>query len=648
MSLSKIITGQMVGAAKNAFKMEIVVDKLKDELINVTANQIEEQIPIPLPFDTRSALKGEEVLDKDLLTEKGLNQIQAIPEPLKAEILTVVDNIEKTLNDAIKQKNLIQGALETLLKPIQTLSKLIKNLSKVVTTLNTSIKVLKVIPLPTSVPPGVGIPSSIIIGFADGLSGLKIALDKLDGPISGGEEGIDKIQKLVVPIAGKLKLLDPIFSSSTTIIIIIRTLLTYGPLATQQQIDEVSSTVGENLQESLNTLPGSFTSQSSGVWVRTFNSGNGISESPTSPPPTPPSPFTSKNGDIWKYFSSNEAANAFLLSQLTPPNNNPLIYKGYKLEIENDPNNKFTFASRRIRASFILTEKDIQAQNTTINYQLRLVNSIIYNIPDEGYSFSSSVQSLIQESYYEIDQFIDGEESIQKKINTEYIYDSKGIAVGRYPGRLGYSQTSLRRSVPTISIAKRIRKPGERIDDTVRPPEIITPRVGQLAINYIMETNLPVSSTSLIGTLTNYGTDTFNPSGLIDTFENATPYIFESYLELYPNSVGKFFIEKTKPEAPQKASTISAGGLARAPVKGLAPPTKPPTSPVIPPPQGALYPFNVSGGYPGELRNWQVPNSNPTIYQTYRYDFVNPYTLLGQTYFAKWTLISTSPSGKGG
>jgi hypothetical protein len=644
MSLSKIITGQMVGAAKNAFKMELVVDKLKEELIDFTANKVEEQIPVPLPFDTRSALKGEVVLDENLLTEEGLKEIQAIPESQKAEILTVLDDIEKALNDTIGQKNQIQGALETLLKPIQTLKKLIKSLTKVINPLQKVVKVLKLTPLPTSVPPGVGIPSSIIIGFADALSGIKIALDKIDGPISGAEEGIDKIQKIVVPIVGKLKLLDPIFTSATTIIIFIRTLLTYGPFATQQQINEVSSTVGENLQESLNTLPGPFTSKSSGVWVRIFNSGNGISESPTAPPPTPPSPFTANNNDIWRWFSSNEAANAFLLSQLTPPNNNPLIYKGYKLEIENDPNNKFSFPSRRIKASFILTEENIniQSQNTTINYKLRLINSIIYNIPDEGYSFSSSVQALIQESYYEIDQFIDEEESIQKKINSEYIYDSKGVAVGRYPGRPGISLIPKRRSVPTISIARRIRKPGEVINNAVKPPEIITPTVGQLAINQILSSSPPmsVSGQGVNVDVVNAQDGIFENGNVnLGRFELAIPYIFDSYLKLYPDAVGKFFIEKVTPPPPPKASTISAGGFASVPVKGLAPPNAPPETTSVPPPQGALYPFNVVG-YPGELRNWQVPNTNPIKIQTYRYTFVNRYTLFNKIYFAKWILIS--------
>jgi len=564
MSLSKIITGQMVGAAKNAFKMELVVDKLKEELIDFTANKVEEQIPVPLPFDTRSALKGEVVLDENLLTEEGLKEIQAIPESQKAEILTVLDDIEKALNDTIGQKNQIQGALETLLKPIQTLKKLIKSLTKVINPLQKVVKVLKLTPLPTSVPPGVGIPSSIIIGFADALSGIKIALDKIDGPISGAEEGIDKIQKIVVPIVGKLKLLDPIFTSATTIIIFIRTLLTYGPFATQQQINEVSSTVGENLQESLNTLPGPFTSKSSGVWVRIFNSGNGISESPTAPPPTPPSPFTANNNDIWRWFSSNEAANAFLLSQLTPPNNNPLIYKGYKLEIENDPNNKFSFPSRRIKASFILTEENIniQSQNTTINYKLRLINSIIYNIPDEGYSFSSSVQALIQESYYEIDQFIDEEESIQKKINSEYIYDSKGVAVGRYPGRPGISLIPKRRSVPTISIARRIRKPGEVINNAVKPPEIITPTVGQLAINQILSSSPPmsVSGQGVNVDVVNAQDGIFENGNVnLGRFELAIPYIFDSYLKLYPDAVGKFFIEKVTPPPPPKAIKVIKG-----------------------------------------------------------------------------------------
>jgi len=81
--------------------------------------------------------------------------------------------------------------------------------------------------------------------------------------------------------------------------------------------------------------------------------------------------------------SVNEATEAELLLQLQPNSNNPLFYKGWKLVIQNEPNNTFSFPSRRIEGT-----KDLEK---------------LYNLSDEGYSYSSSVTVLIEEIKFRID-----------------------------------------------------------------------------------------------------------------------------------------------------------------------------------------------------------------------------------------------------
>jgi len=646
MALAKLIVGQMVGAAKNAFKMDIVVDTIKEELINQTATQIEERVPVTLPFNTRSALKGDLIINNNLLTPENLQLVSEIPEPIKNDVRATLDEIEKVLNKTIKTKNQLQGNLNTLLKPVDTLSLFAENIGKVIPPLNGLVLLIKNIPLPTAVPPGVGLPSSILTNFADSLDEIKKGIDKLEGPVNTVNSSVKQIQATISPIVGKLKLLDPIFSSATTIIIFIKTLLDYGPFATEQQINEISNLVTSNIEESLASTSGPIVSQSSGVWIKTFNSGNGTSNSPETPPPTPTSPFTSGNGDVWTFFSSNQAANDFLLSQLTQPNNNPLIYRGYKLQIETDPNNRFSFPSRRILATYTISKDNIEAQNTIINFQLRLVNSTIYNLPDKDYSFSSSIQALIAETYYEIDQFISGQQSIQSKINSEYIYDTNGVAVGRRPGFPGYSLGPYQREIPNRGqkISKSILKRSyferfitNQTEDGIflaSPVTIEGKTIGQKAINEILSpTAKGGSPMSVSGGDGSFGTIIGDTNVGIFVPKQQKPYIFESYLELYPDAKGEFFIEKVTIPKNVKATVDSKSNNS-----SIGSPTAAVTPP---PPPNPFYPFDRGGVRNGERKYYTIPNTSPPVIRAYEWDILRE----------KWILKSTSGGtggGKGG
>ncbi len=71
------------------------------------------------------------------------------------------------------------------------------------------------------------------------------------------------------------------------------------------------------------------------------------------------------------------------------------MYKGFKLEIQFDPKNEFSFDSRRIKST----------QKFKINKKTPK-EIILYNLSNNGYSYSSSVEVLINEAKFRIDNFL--------------------------------------------------------------------------------------------------------------------------------------------------------------------------------------------------------------------------------------------------
>ena len=182
-------------------------------------------------------------------------------------MLRTLDNLETQLNGLIDTKNRLQGSLNTLRKPIETLEKLADTLGKVIPGLKGVVLIIRNLPLPTAFPPGVGLPATVLNNFSNALDVLKVVIDKLDGPISVVSLGVEQIVKVILPILGKLKLLDPIFTQAQQIIIFIRALLLYGPFASQQDINQVASDVNGRSTAILESAPGPFSSSSNGKWV---------------------------------------------------------------------------------------------------------------------------------------------------------------------------------------------------------------------------------------------------------------------------------------------------------------------------------------------------------------------------------------------
>tara|TARA_R110000772_G_scaffold63763_4_gene142614 strand:+ start:1835 stop:3415 length:1581 start_codon:yes stop_codon:yes gene_type:complete len=420
MALSKLIVGQISSAAKSAFKMDIAVDAMKTTLIEKSADELDSKLPIELPIDVKGVLSGKSQLPNDFLNPEYISKVQSIPETQKQEIRDIIAIVEDNLKTTIGVKNSMSGALNTLVKPIETLETLSETLGTTIPKLNSVITALKILPLPSSIPPGVGLPMSVINGFSLTLDALKTIIDKTEGPISSISPSIAQIQKVITPIIGKLLAFDSLFINITNIIIFVKLLLASTPNEelTDSEINQIVTNTTDEILADLALTPGPITSNSDG----------GV----------------------------NELSEAILLERLQPGSNNPLIYGGYLLILEYDPNNQYSFPSRRIKGTFLniqsngdnISKPEPDITDESERLFLRLKDSVLYNLKsnvpvEEGtdttipypapYSFSSSVQVLVSEIEYEIDRFIAGKESLVNNENFHIVFDIEGVPVGFNP-----------------------------------------------------------------------------------------------------------------------------------------------------------------------------------------------------------------------
>lgn len=343
MGLDRLVIKSIVDAAKSSNKLNQALDSLKDKAVTNISENVEKNIPIELPFNIKDALEGGP-LPKP--TEEELSKYEEIPEEEKQQIRDTLDTIEASLNNIITTKNSLQGSINQIQGPLDKVEDVTTSLAVIVNGLKISIAVIKNIPIPTSVPPGVGIPVNVITRFSNSLDTLSKVVDKTQGPITAAAVVIPIINNLLDALNVKLSALDPLFQKVIDFIATIRALLEYGPDATQDEIDDESAKVASGIQESLA--------------VTGNNSSGGI----------------------------NALSDEALLERLKWVTDNPYYYRGFRLILERDPDNTFGFPARRI-----------SAKNNNLNVRL-------FNTEDGQYSFSNSVQVLVNETLFLIDQYI--------------------------------------------------------------------------------------------------------------------------------------------------------------------------------------------------------------------------------------------------
>ena len=239
----------------------------------------------------------------------------------------------------VKQKNQIQGGLEQIVAAFEPVNTAAETTETIVNTVSTAVKVIKAIPAPMSVPPGFGIPINVITILADSLDALGDSLKGAKGALKIVPPAVNQITSAATNIIKKLQQLDILFDGCIQDLIIDEGL-------TPSQIQDLALEI------------------------------NNVAA-------------TSGNFDNIGLNSSTEEN---LLNSLSPNSPNPYLYKDFIFEIQYEVGNEFSFPSRRIRV-----------ENVNLDDKNVYKGVVLFNLEGGRYSFSSSVQVLINEARFRID-----------------------------------------------------------------------------------------------------------------------------------------------------------------------------------------------------------------------------------------------------
>lgn len=238
------------------------------------------------------------------------------------------------LDKILQQKNQLSQAVTQIQTSLTSLSNTGSTVDGIITGIKVGVNIIKALPIPSSVPPGVGIPLNVINGFSDTLDLLSVLLKEFGGVTSQIAPSLEIITKTLATVNSKLSMLDGL---------LVGCLEAETEGMTDLEKEEFFQKLGIDLS-SPDTTGGS------------NNPNSGVE---------------SENSDV----------NETLESRLSPNSNNPIVYKGFTIILDNDAGNKFSFPNRRA----IGTNEE----------GVRIVTP---------FSFSSSTQILIDTVKFEIDQ----------------------------------------------------------------------------------------------------------------------------------------------------------------------------------------------------------------------------------------------------
>lgn len=291
----------------------------------------------------------------------------------------------------VEQKNQIQSALQNVLGEFSRVDATVKTTERIVTTVGTAVRVIKSIPVPTSVPPGVGIPINVITLLADSLDTL--------GDLVKGAKGSLK----VVPTVSKA-----VTESAQTIL---------------DKLSELDEKLNVCIEELLNDLEwksdqvyitGDHVTFQGNYYASTINDNLNI---PPIPEDVPPSWTLSDEASALAWLVNtignvaaasglstnvnlNIANEEELIKRLQPGANPRFLYQktgfpnpDWLLTLEYNDRNELTFPQRRIRAENI-------NQFDGNPYK----GIVVYNIYGKKYSYSTSVEVLVDEVKFVIEQ----------------------------------------------------------------------------------------------------------------------------------------------------------------------------------------------------------------------------------------------------
>jgi hypothetical protein len=396
---AKIEAAQAKAAAiaATAIKAKETVAKIKAARQLAKSQGLKPGLPPGLGGLIVSVLK--QVIVSLNLQEKAINKIIS-------ELEESCPNAEK-LQELIEKKNKVQSVLTEVTQAISSVNQTGATISTILGVLDTVITVLKLLPFPVAIPPGIGVPANIITLIGDGIRVADKELDKLKGIVDGIVGGIGVIKSTVESLLEYVSLLDQAIEFCASKIAaeeantpeeaqsIISEFLTrvdsfnsptpdvstIPPVIGTAIIKSIDINGGVNSLEILNK--GSNYNPLKLVSLTRGNNSTALIKI-----------NTNNQGSITGFTintSGNNYGNGDIVS-LNPINSSPpieaafpVIYKGFEINVENNPIETLSTIPRRRPIAF----------NPTSNVKIT-----------GDYSFSSNVQILVDTMKFAIDNYL--------------------------------------------------------------------------------------------------------------------------------------------------------------------------------------------------------------------------------------------------
>lgn len=270
------------------------------------------------------------------------------------------------LTKIIQQKNQINQALTQALGALSTINATAGTINGVLIGIDSAITLIKGIAIPSAItPPGGGpslIPGNIFTRLSDALVTLRDFVKTNKGIVNKIPPAISSIQASIQTTINLLNSLDVLISKCLN-------------------------------EQTTNLSPEAKAAYFNEIGFALTQTGN------------------NSNPNI------NVDVDSALEAQLQPNSNNPLLYKGFKLTLEYDVSNTFSFPSRRI--------KGVNDETGQIVYNSQISGNNSINDGGGKFSYSSSTQVLFDEIKYQIDiltptvNVVDEVDNVIKEIKDE-------------------------------------------------------------------------------------------------------------------------------------------------------------------------------------------------------------------------------------
>tara|TARA_R110000765_G_scaffold296040_1_gene391206 strand:+ start:1343 stop:3139 length:1797 start_codon:yes stop_codon:yes gene_type:complete len=391
MSLAKQITTQFIQMAKDSNRVELSLEQMRENLIKDSLGVLKTSTidPALLPFDATALLRGEIDDPQSLLTPENICSVPPLTNSQKAKVNKALNDSRPSLEKIIENNNNLKQALIAIRAPITAIKVTGETTETFINALLNVIMIIKAIPIPTAFgAPAVALPVKVLTILSSVLITQERKVLIAKGTISIILPMIKLISSILNEVITGLINFENTIQSTLVFRAFLKSLADLGdqcPAVRQVDINKVTADVNDTLQNALNS-----------------------------------------SGDN-SLLEINQQSEADLIASF------PLNYKGFLLELVNNPDNvtfypdkdpesptyktmlrgaDFPFPSRKIRATRDFTD-DTGTKNTIFTrtkFNTPLGDVTLFNDPGgKGrYSFSSSVSVLISEMKFKIDNYLLG------------------------------------------------------------------------------------------------------------------------------------------------------------------------------------------------------------------------------------------------